>query len=60
MAKRNANKKMIILSNPELGDLPFEHDHAERILAHDARKKQTNWTLHDDKLTFEDGKIITK
>lgn len=58
MAKQTNNK--IILTNENLGDEPFEKAHAERILQFDADKKVTNWTLKDSKLTFENGKIITR
>lgn len=54
------NKETVILSNPELGERPFDFHHAQRILKHDAQKKITTWTLHDPKLIFEDGKISTR
>lgn len=62
MAKtiKPAKNSMIVLSNPELGEVPFERSHAERILAFDAKKQFTTWTLHDNKLIFEDGKIISR
>lgn len=54
---KNDDQKMITLSNPELGERDFTVDHATRILNWDARNNKTNWTLHDTKLTFENGQI---
>ncbi len=60
MAKTAKNTEFITLSNPVLGEEAFEKSHAERILQWDQEKKVTTWTLHDSKLKFEDGKIITR
>lgn len=60
MAKKAEKKNMVVLSNPELGEQPFKREVAERILANDVQKKRVTWTLHDNKLTFENGKIISK
>ena len=61
MAKiKDTEKKTITLSNEVLGEEEFEKSHAERILQWDVEHQTTNWTLHDPKLKFEDGKIITE
>lgn len=52
-------KETITLSNPMLGEQEFEQSHAERILQWDVDHNSVNWTLHDSKLKFENGKIIT-
>lgn len=57
MAKIKEEKTTITLSNPHLGEEEFERSHAERILQWDQDHGVTNWTLHDTKLKFEDGKI---
>lgn len=57
---KQKEKETITLTNPVLGEQEFEQSHAERILKFDADKGVTNWELHDSKLAFENGKIITR
>ena len=51
---------MIKLKSEATGVQEFEHLHAQRILAHEAKYKMTNWELADDSYEFKNGNITKR